>query len=97
MILCHILINAKLKNPISYYESIKKIDFKKYDKKVKNAVIASVLNTETKDVNIEKSLIEESLISNGFNIKKAKKKSTNDCKSLKFLLNFFSCLAKNGT
>ena len=53
MILCHILINAKLKNPISYYESIKKIDFKKYDKKVKNAVIASVLNTETKDVNIE--------------------------------------------
>lgn len=89
MILCYILINTKLKNPISYYESIKKIDFEKYDKKVKNAVIASVLNTETNDVNIEKSLIKESVISNGFNIKKAKKKSTNDCKSLRFSLNFF--------
>lgn len=83
----------KLQNSRRYYETIFDSDFKNFNDRTNNQVIQSAIKAERDDILFEhdvlkshiKSDIEKDLVCNAMFIKKSKKKrTTGDCKGLKF-------------
>ena len=75
----------ELKNPIKHYKLIQEKDFINYKKEVKDAPIASTMESERQNIHIEKKLVEKSLLSNSFRLKRSKEtKKTDDCKCFTF-------------
>ena len=62
----------ELKSPIEHYKLIQERDFINYKMEVNNAAIASTIESERHDLHIEKNLVEKSVLSNGFCLKKHK-------------------------
>lgn len=62
----------ELKSPIEHYKLIQERDFINYKMEVNNAAIASTIGSERHDLHIEKNLVEKSVSSDGFCLKKHK-------------------------
>ena len=82
----------QLQNSRQYHETIFNSNFKGYEDSTLNQDMSSVIKAERDDIHFEgnllkvhvKSDIKKNLISNGFFVKNTRKKrTTNDCKSLK--------------
>ena len=81
-----------LQSSLQYYETIFNSGFKSYENRTHNQMMSSAIKATLDDIDFKSNLlkshiksdIRKDLISNGFFVKNARKKRTNDdCKSLK--------------
>ena len=91
-IIHHQYPGGDLENSQQYYETIFDKDFVNYENHGRNQTILSAIKAERDDIHFKhdfvkchiKIEIEKDLISNGITVKKNRKKTTDDCKKMKF-------------